>query len=803
VNFAVVIGIDDYGSGAPPLDAAVSDALRFTDWVLASGRGNVQPANLRLLLGLGAQSPTPPYEHRPATKDEIVTAINEIVSASTGQADCLWFYFAGHGITARVSNRDESAIVTPGFDEVHPDHSLAVRSLTEYFETTQFRDQIFFIDACRDVPWKDREYEIGRWPIPRRREPGQPPAQQFILQATAPLRTAAEVGWPGEAVGAFTDVLMEGLNGKDNAKAWSWERTCYEVRWEKLATYIRDAMKLRQVETRPTGESAPEGGWPIQIPQDSGVRGVEDRDRDAVLAAFPRNAFGTVELTVNLTTDVTYDEADVSVVDSVGDPVASVVKLTGTSHRFTLPPKTYAVRATTTTPAERIGRLKAPIDLYGNEETTIKLQSPDGEAAAGTKDLTEADLAAAGNEQPPGTIEIRAHDPLAVAEIRDEAGRVITLAAAGTEYTTPPGFYRVRYIGPEEPGSEQFVALTAGEREPVELVAPAPSAFACRLAQSFGGSCDEHHVVAVPGGDPIAWARPSTVVAAWVGAAQLDAIGAGDAGVAFHVVPADGDRSALEGLVVRIWPAGDVVRDETAPLTISPAGVGSVVLPVSKPQPHWLSIERGADAAVLALPVLPGRVATVIAEVDAGATRLYQFHPAASAGPSSTPQQLRRLEYLQRLLLSGRVDGARRLAEDVADAAADDPFGACVAAYVLLRLGAFDRVAKAAVAVAAAAPTLSDAFVLRAECEAHAGNLEASTQAFTDAVAVGVPAFGEGLTRLLEGMRAIGVVHPRGALVRHIFQRHARGSMWSLFNPARPLEPGRLVISSVDLGFEA
>ena len=123
---------------------------------------------------------------------------------------------------------------------MHTDHSLAVRSIAEYFETTPFADQFLFIDACRNIPWADREFEVGRWPVPRRRDPGAPPTQQFILYATAPGHTAEEVGWPGEATGAFTSALLEGLEGIDNAKAWSWERNCYEVRWERLASFINE-----------------------------------------------------------------------------------------------------------------------------------------------------------------------------------------------------------------------------------------------------------------------------------------------------------------------------------------------------------------------------------------------------------------------------------------------------------------------------------------------------------------------------------------------------------------------------------
>jgi hypothetical protein len=132
-------------------------------------------------------------------------------------------------VTTWVSGREEGAILMPGFDDDHPEHSLSIRSVLEFFETVQFKDQFFFVDACRSAP--KREFDIGRWPIPRRRDPGKPPVQQFVLYATSPGLTAAEDRWQG--MGEFTKMLIPGLRG--GAKAWSWDRNCYEVRWEKLA----------------------------------------------------------------------------------------------------------------------------------------------------------------------------------------------------------------------------------------------------------------------------------------------------------------------------------------------------------------------------------------------------------------------------------------------------------------------------------------------------------------------------------------------------------------------------------------
>jgi hypothetical protein len=123
---------------------------------------------------------------------------------------------------------------------------------------------------------------------------------------------------------------------------------------------------------------------------------------------------------------------------------------------------------------------------------------------------------------------------------------------------------------------------------------------------------------------------------------------------------------------------------------------------------------------------------------------------------------------------------------------------------MLLRLSYFrEGLGALASTIVEAAPQLSDAYILRGEYEAYRQDDVARNQAFADAVSAGIPSFGEGLTRLVEGLRASGFVHPRGALVRYMFQRHARGSMWAAFTPRGKFEPGRLVITGADVGFEA
>ena len=832
-RWAIVIGVDEYHDDRLRLDGAVRDALSFKRWVTSPEGGGVPTANCRLLLGRRADDRGRGKADVEPTKANLVKTLNKVVAAAeaAGGAEQLYVYFSGHGITADLAGREESAIALPYFTVEHTDHSVAVRSLAEHLETTPFQDQFLFIDACRNQP--EHPTEIGRWPIPRRRDPGRPPVQQFILYATAPGRTALQVGWPDESVGAFTEVLMQGLAGNEQAKAWSWDRNCYEVRWERLARYVNHRMREKR-HTTSSGGAAPPEGWPIQIPQDAGSRGVADRDRDACLASYGRNRFGDVELTLELRADAPVDEAEVTVLDALGTPVlVRALKVPNATVTVPLPPRTYAARVVT--PDQRVGTVKAPIELYDVLTDRIELRTLDG---------TPPVVPRLG-DRPKGTIEVLAHDPLSTAEVRDESGRMIALCQGGEKLEENPGFYRVRHLRPEravgvepaievatagvadqpveDPGDkaeeETFVLLAGGDHRPVRLGARPPDPFVIRLAETLGGRAfRDHHVIPISGGEPIAWAQPSTILAAALGAAltgdtSLDRLGpalpspsvlGGNTGVALYAVSADGDPQTLSGLSMRLWPTGTGIPAKTkrTALKSTEHAVAGAVTSVAAAVPHWLSIERGTSAMVLPLSIQSNRIAMVVAQVDPTGVKLYQFQPGVALPDSCSALRLRRLEHLQRLLLGGALDGARPLAEALADKASEDPFAGLLAGYVLLRLGLYKSLDNIASAVIEVAPTSSDAYILRGEHKARTGRTAAADQAFAEAVNAGIPAFGEGLTRLVEGLRKSGSAHPRGALVRHIFRQHVRGTMWSAFTPTRPMRRGELVISAADIGYE-
>src|SRR5262245_2983578 len=817
-NWALVVGIDKYWSDEAALHGAVRDALHMREWLL-DGTGGGVPAEHLVLVLAPRDDDRPDLSFVEATKDKIMIAVNDLLSMSGGKGERLYFFYAGHGLTARVDNRDENALVASDFNAVNTDNSIALRSLWEFFETTQFRDQFFFVDACRNIPWENREFEIGRGTRTRARDPRLDPVQQFILYATSPGLTAAESGEFGDEHGAFTGALLDGLAGADFAKAWSWDRSCYEVRWERLADYVKQKLES---EKHPANGSS---GKPlIQVPQDAGCRGVVGRDRDPVVAAFPGERFDKVVLEVELEPDDVYEIGRVRVLDGIGDTIEDIeAKTGGRPVRFELDPKTYALRAIAEGYEE--GRSKAPVDLYANGKEKISLTShngsPPGDAVAPAPPSAPAEqepfgvdaLPPPGAKPQPGHVVAEAPDRLAFVEVRDNTGAVAAEALHRLDQDLDPGFYQLRIVTPGAVGDPLPIALAPGEREaPKSLDSPPVPKDVRPLAKASGAKIHRNGVVSFNGEKLVAPRRTTMLALAAAAAHQGEAEGAclgldvsqqrrGGKVPRYVVVLLDGPH--VESATVRVWPGGDTVPRQTHTPRRVAKGVTSLVVPVADDGGHWLSIEPGDDAPmVFALTLLHGSPLLVVAHLEQERTKIFQFLLTGRL------DLLRTAEQAQRLVLAGRLAAIEPVARQLAESAADDPLAACLAGYSLLRLGYAEDAGKVADAVIAVAPTIADAYVLRGEAAAAAGNEARSRQAFTDAIGAGVPLFGEGLTRLVEGLRASHFLHPRGAIVRHIFQQHLRGTMWSVFVPRarageRRLEPGRLLITGADTGFEA
>ena len=213
---------------------------------------------------------------------------------------------------------------------MNTDNSFALRSLWDS-SRRQFADQ-FFVDACRDVPPWGEGRSSSSAGGPCRERATRERRRCSSSSSTRPRRSCArEVREKaGEEHGAFTAAVLAGLTGAGSAKAWSWSQQSYEVRWERLASYVKNRVER---EKRKVADAA--AGELLQIPQDTGSRGVA-RDRDVVIASFPRDAFPKERLEVKLDPATAYPTADVRVLDALRDVAAGQVGFAGGSVVFYL-----------------------------------------------------------------------------------------------------------------------------------------------------------------------------------------------------------------------------------------------------------------------------------------------------------------------------------------------------------------------------------------------------------------------------------------------------------------------------------
>src|SRR3954468_3418703 len=411
-SWAVVIGINRYWLPQACLNGAVKDALDMRKWLLDPNGGNVSQENLTVLLAPREGEKPRGVQWTDATKDNIVQGIADLVQRSGGQGERLSFFYAGHGITARVANSDETTIVGTDFTDVLTDNSCTLSSLLEFFETTQFENQFFFVDACRNIPWKG-EIVPGRWTRPQLRDPGLPPVQQFTFYATSPGSEAREA----DERGAFTKLLVKGLRGDGAAKAWSPDGDGYVVRWDRLVRYVGTEFESLSLPVT--------GGY--QRPQEVVTRGAAQQD--PLLSRFPAGAFKDLRLTARLEPGAVGKAAEVSVIDEYDRVEAEPVRK-GNALVFSLAPKTYGVIARADAHAPT--KCRPPVDLYVPSAVTLQLEPTDAAAPApapapaATRGTTRAATAGAPTQEP-GSLTVRCGDSFAPIEIADSTGKVLAV----------------------------------------------------------------------------------------------------------------------------------------------------------------------------------------------------------------------------------------------------------------------------------------------------------------------------------------------------------------------------------------
>jgi hypothetical protein len=298
-SWAIVIGVDKYWREDACLKGAVNDALKFRTWVIE--KAGVPEDHVFLLAGPIRDRELPPGTLR-ATRNDIIAAINQLRDRSGLEGERLYFYYAGHGLSRKGG---EQALLPENFSDDDPQQSFDLKSLRTYFATTDFREQFFFIDACRNVPW-DGDFATGEWPWRRDPPAGLRAPQQFVLLATSPGLKAVELREAGNERGAFTDALLQALGG--DAQEWDPPTKQNVVRFNAAAKLVEKLVTEQQLAVADVFAHL------IQIPRLDGER---DLAVDPVLVRIPvkstpvlSDAFNSLRMEVRRIEQLIQDDSE-------------------------------------------------------------------------------------------------------------------------------------------------------------------------------------------------------------------------------------------------------------------------------------------------------------------------------------------------------------------------------------------------------------------------------------------------------------------------------------------------------------
>jgi uncharacterized caspase-like protein len=143
-DYAIVVGINAY-KYFDPLTGAERDALRFQDWLCASG--GLPPQNVQIILS----SDVRPNSKNPwPIKDAIDDALTRIVpSRNSRKGRRFYFYFSGHGCAPGFKDialfMANAANDTLGFSMGADSYRYSLRA------KAPFDELVFILDCCRNV----------------------------------------------------------------------------------------------------------------------------------------------------------------------------------------------------------------------------------------------------------------------------------------------------------------------------------------------------------------------------------------------------------------------------------------------------------------------------------------------------------------------------------------------------------------------------------------------------------------------------------------------------------------------------
>lgn len=228
---AVIVGIDKYAKNR--LTSAVNDALAFKD-ALLQYKIVASPQDIILL-----RTDPQPGDLEP-TRDNIIDTLLSFYK-NGDQLGRLIFFFAGHAILtfSDAAHARTRTVLLPV--DVHnlDDYGNRLIDLDEvlaFMRHSGPQEQIFIIDACRDMPW-EKHPTVGTtgWTA---RDTGSERAQATLYAVAEKGKALGQQA----GMGIMSSHLIEALNGDGVAKVFNDATGSWAVTAQSLRDYVSKAI---------------------------------------------------------------------------------------------------------------------------------------------------------------------------------------------------------------------------------------------------------------------------------------------------------------------------------------------------------------------------------------------------------------------------------------------------------------------------------------------------------------------------------------------------------------------------------
>lgn len=225
---AIIVGIDNYAT--KPLTSAVNDAYAFRDALIARQIVN-DLRNITLL------TTAQPPDKQP-TRDNIVDELHNFFR-NGDPLGRLIFFFAGHGILTfsdAARGRTRTVLIPTDVRDLDSQGNrlIDLNEVLDFMRRAGPQEQIFIVDACRDLAW-DKHPTVGvlGW-TPRDSGTGE--------RAQATLYAVSEKGQAlgqQNGMGFMSTHLIDGLKGNGIAKVFDDATNSWVVTARSLLDYVK------------------------------------------------------------------------------------------------------------------------------------------------------------------------------------------------------------------------------------------------------------------------------------------------------------------------------------------------------------------------------------------------------------------------------------------------------------------------------------------------------------------------------------------------------------------------------------